>query len=44
MKLYLKRDFFAEKEHLLAEEGELRATAFRFSTGVEALKIENSRG
>lgn len=44
MKLYLKRNFFAEKEHLLAEEGELRATAFRFSTGVEALKIENSRG
>ena len=40
----MKRDFFAEKEHLLAEEGELRATAFRFSTGVETLKIENSRG
>ena len=44
MKLYLKRGFFTEKEYLLAEEGGLRALAFRYSTGIEALRIENSRG
>ena len=44
MKLYLKPSFFTEKEFLLAEEGGLRAVAFRYSTGIEALRIENSRG
>ena len=44
MKLYLKRSFFGDKECLLAEEGGMRASAFRYSTGVEALRIENSRG
>ena len=44
MILYLRREFFTEKETLLAEEGEMRASAFRYSTGVEALRIANGRG
>ena len=44
MKIYLKRAFFTEKGYLLAEEGGMRAFAFRYYTGVEALKIENDRG
>ncbi len=44
MKLYLRRGFFTEKETLLAEEGGLAASAFRYSTGVEALRIANDRG
>lgn len=44
MKLYLRRELFTEKEFILAEEGGMRAAAFRYSTGVEALRLENSRG
>ncbi len=44
MKLYLKKYFFTDKETVIAQEGNMKATAFRFSTGVEALKIENEKG
>ncbi len=44
MRINLQKYFFTEKETLIAEEGSLRATAYRFSTGVEALKIENEEG
>ncbi len=44
MKLNLKKTYFDEKEFVLLEAGEFRATSFRYSSGVEALKIENSRG
>ncbi len=44
MKLNLKKKFFSEKEYVLLEEGTLKVTAFRFSTGVEALKVENEKG
>ena len=44
MKINLRKEMFTEKEFVLAESGAMRATAFRYSTGVEALKIENKKG
>ena len=44
MRVYLKKDFFSEREFLLAQNQNMRAVAFRYSTGVEALRIENTRG
>ncbi len=44
MRINLKKTFFGEREFVLAETAKMKATAFRFSTGVEALKIENEKG
>ena len=44
MKLNLGSVLFAEKPALVAESGEFKAVAFRYSTGVAALKVSNSRG
>ena len=44
MRITLQKYFFTDKETVIAEDGVLKATAFRFSTGVEALKIENEQG
>lgn len=44
MRINLRKEFFTEKEFVIAENGTLKATAFRFSTGVEALRIENECG
>lgn len=44
MRVYLKKDFFNEREFLLAENGSTRAIAFKYSTGVEAIRVENSKG
>ncbi len=44
MRINLQKYFFTEKETLIAQEGSLRASGFRFSTGVEALKVENEQG
>lgn len=44
MKLNLKKEFFSDKEFLLAEHQGMTATAFRYSTGVEAIRVENSKG
>lgn len=35
---------FSEREHQLIEYGNIKVTAFKYSTGVEALKIENEKG
>ena len=43
MKINLREEFFTEKEFVLAENKSLRAIAFRYSTGVAALKIENAK-
>ena len=40
----LKREMFSDREFVLAEHKDMKATAFRYSTGVEALKIENNKG
>lgn len=44
MRINLKREFFGEKEFVLVENGSMKATAFRYSTGIEAIKVENSKG
>ena len=44
MKINLKNLAFTDKPTLLAEEGEFKAVAFRYSTGVQALKVSNRRG
>lgn len=44
MRIYLKKSMFNEKEFLFVENGSMKVTAFKYSTGVEALKIENEKG
>ena len=44
MRIHLKREFFTDREYVLAENGAMKATAFRYSTGIEALKVENKKG
>ena len=44
MKVILQPCFFTDRETVLAEDGELKATAFRYRSGVEALRISNRRG
>lgn len=44
MKINLRSDFFSDVKRLFAESGEFKAETFRYSTGVEALKVSNSRG
>ena len=44
MRFNLKREFFSDREFLIAEEGAFRATAFKYSTGVCAIKVENEKG
>jgi hypothetical protein len=40
----VRRGFFSEVERPFVKEGELRATLFRFESGVEAVRVSNSRG
>lgn len=40
-KVFLKPYFFADRPALLLEDGSLKATAFRYETGVAGLRIEN---
>lgn len=46
MRINLKKSFFGETEFVLAENPRIgmRAVAFRYSTGVEAVRIENTKG
>lgn len=44
MKIYLQRQFFSEAKKTLVEEGELKAELFRYSTGIEAVRVSNRRG
>ena len=43
-KIYLCRESFACMRRVLLESGEFRVETFRYSTGVEALRVSNSRG
>ena len=43
-RLFLSPSFFSEREQVLVEHGPMTATAFRFESGVPALRIENERG
>ena len=44
MRINLNSRFFDEKEFVLAENGCMKATAFKYKSGVAALKIENAKG
>jgi len=43
-KLTLAPDFFGPSERMLLERGELRASAFRFASGVAGLRLSNAAG
>ena len=44
MRVYLKKEMFSDREFVLVQNQNMRATAFKYSTGVEALKVENKKG
>jgi len=44
MKINLANFLFTDQPTLVAEDGEFQAYGFRYSTGVEALKVSNKRG
>lgn len=39
----MRPDFFADRPLELVSDGELRATAFRYETGIAGLRVENAR-
>ena len=41
---HLQKSLFGEKEKVILEHGSLSVSAFSYSTGVEALRLKNSRG
>ena len=43
-KIYLKQDYFTEKETVLLTAGSLSVSLFKYSTGIEAVRLKNSRG
>ncbi len=43
MKLNLQKSFFTYNKELLATHGAFKIEAFRYTSGVEALKVENSK-
>src|SRR5574340_535953 len=44
VRISLARSCFGEKEREAAAAGELRASLFTYDTGVEAIRLQNSRG
>lgn len=42
--IHLQRTQFGEQERLILESGELRVRAFRYPSGVEALRLSNRKG
>ncbi|HSV86188.1 MAG TPA: DUF4432 family protein [Levilinea sp.] len=42
IKIHMRPAMFGERERLLVERGELRASTFRYDSGVEALRIANN--
>ena len=43
-KINLYKEFFIEKERVVFEGGSLKATIFKYSTGIEAVKLSNGCG
>ena len=43
-KFYLNPSMFTEKEKLILENGSMKAYAFIYPTGVEAIRVENEKG
>jgi hypothetical protein len=44
MEIALKKPFFPERECVFTSQGSLRCSLFLYSTGVEAVRIENELG
>ena len=44
MRINIRKEFFREKEFVFMENGQFKVTFFRYSTGVEAIRVENSKG
>lgn len=44
MRLNLKKSMFSEKEYQLLTHGDIKVFAFKYSSGVEALRLENRAG
>lgn len=44
MKIILQNAFFSDVKRTFAESGEFQVETFRYTTGVEALKVSNARG
>ncbi len=44
MRFYLNKEYFTDREFLVAENANMKAVAFKYSTGVEAIRIENKKG
>ena len=42
--IIMERGFFGPKESTIVGFGDLRADLFRYETGVEAIRIANTRG
>ena len=43
-RIFLKREMFGPREFVLVDNGSMKATTFCYSTGVEAIKVENQHG
>ena len=43
-KIYLQRGFFAENAKTIMENDEFKVNLFKYSSGVEAIEVTNSRG
>ncbi len=43
-KINLYKEFFVEKEKTVFESGSLKATLFKYSNGIEAVNLSNSKG
>ena len=44
MIITLQKNFFSEKEKVFTTHGKITVSTFKFSNGIEALKVENTKG
>jgi len=44
MRIFLKKEFFTDKEFVFLQNGQFKVSFFKYSTGVEAIRVENSKG
>ena len=43
-KIFLNHSYFTESPNLLLENDDFKATAFRYPSGIESIKIRNAKG
>lgn len=44
MRINIKKSFFGEREFVICENNGMKAKLFKYSTGVEAIRVENTKG